>query len=80
MHKSTIYSSKNGPKNCPQLILYMDLKTEVTKRSRQIFRVTIVYLKENSKIKKVFQEHFYPEKKNKLFFGLQNVRVDLYTG
>ena len=52
VYKLTFYSLKIGPKNCPQLKL--GSKTEIEKRSGQIFCVTIAYLKENSEIKDKF--------------------------
>ena len=66
-----------GPKNCPRLI--HGLKTDIEKSSGQIFIVTIAYLKENSKIKDVFQENSYREIR-KTFFWAPKWGVDLYTG
>ena len=77
MYKSTFCSLKMGPKNCPQLI--HGLKTDIRKSSGQIFIVTIAYLKENSKIKDVFQENSYQEIR-KTFLGAPKWGVDLYTG
>ena len=45
-------AKKIGPKNHPRLIHWS--KTEIKKSSGQIFCVTIVHLKENSKIKDKF--------------------------
>ena len=42
VYKLTFYSLKICPKNCPQLKL--GSKTEIKKRSGQIFCVTIAYL------------------------------------
>ena len=81
MYKSTFYSLKITPKNSPQLI--HGSKTEFKKRSGQIFHVTIVYLKENSKIRNKFFKKilfFF-----NLFFGSKMGGclihgIDLYMG
>ena len=57
----------------------------IKKSSGQIFHVTIVYLKENSKIKDKFFKKILTEKWEKLFFGSKMGgrlihRIDLYTG
>ena len=52
VYKLTFYSLKIGPKN--RLWLINVSKTEIKKSFGQIFRVNIVYLKKNSKIKDKF--------------------------
>jgi len=60
VYKSTFYSLKITPENCPQLI--HGSKTGFKKRSGQIFHVTIVYLKENSKIRNKFFKKILTQK------------------
>ena len=86
MYKFTFYSLNIIPKNHPRLI--HGSKTEIKKSSRQIFGVTVAYLKENSKIKsKFFKKNSYPEIRKTNFFGSKvggrgrgGGGVDLYTG
>ena len=60
MYNLTFHSLNIIPKNHPRLI--HGSKTEIKKSPRQIFGVTIAYLKENSKIKnKFFKKNSYPE-------------------
>ena len=89
MYKFTFDSLNIIPKNHPRLI--HGSKTEIKKSSRQIFGVTIAYLKENSKIKnKFFKKNSYPEIR-KTYFLAQNWgrgggggrlihRINLYMG
>ena len=67
VYKSTFHSLKITPKNCLRLI--HGSKTEIKKSSGRIFHVTIVYLKENSKIREVFQENSYPEIRKTYFLA-----------
>jgi len=84
VYKLTFYSLKIGPKNSPWHI--HGSKTEISKRSGQIFRVTIAYHKESSKIKdKFFEKILTPKSKKNLFFGSKMggwliQRIDLYMG
>ena len=61
VYKSTFYRLKSSSKNCPLLI--HGSKPEIKKKSSgQIFRVTIAYLKENSKIKYKFLKKILTQK------------------
>ena len=66
VHKLTFYSLKLDKKNA--LDLYMGQKTEITKSSGHIFCVTIVYLKENSRIKGKFFKKILTQKIRKTYF------------
>ena len=59
VYKSTLYRLKSSSKNCHLLI--HGSKPEI-KNSGQIFRVTIAYLKENSKIKDKFLKKILTQK------------------
>ena len=77
MYKSTFHSLKMGQK-----IAWVK-NWDLTKfRTKLIFCVTRVYLKENSKIKDKFFKKIPTQKINKknLFFGSKMGGVDLYTG
>ena len=67
VYKSTFFSLKNSPKKSPRLI--HGSKTDVKKCSGQIFRVTMAYLKENSKVIDKFFEKILTQKTEKTFFG-----------
>ena len=60
VYKSTFYSLKTSPRNCPQLM--HGSKTEIRKSSGQISCVTIAYVKENSKIKDKFFKKILTQK------------------
>jgi len=70
VYKSTFFSVKNSPKNRPRLI--HGSKTDVKKCSGQIFRVTMAYLKENSKVKDKFFEKILTQKTEKKHFLAPN--------
>ena len=82
VYKLTFYSLKVGPKIT--LDLYVGQKLRSKQSPGQIFRVTIAYLNENSKIKD-FQKNSHPEIRKNLFFGFkmgdQLIHgIDLYMG
>ena len=54
-------------------------KTKIEKISGQIFRLTIEYLKENSKVRD-FSGEILPRNKKNIYFLALKWRVDLYMG